>query len=76
MNALHDTKGCIQEISINNGWNTQIFQILREKCDGNFVFKGNLISRLPKPVELTHKWTNTNYKYQEPKFYSRLFDEL
>ena len=35
-NNLGDTKGHIQKITINNDWNTQIFQILREKRDGTF----------------------------------------
>ena len=44
------------EITINNSWNTQIVQILSEKSDGNFLFKGNILVRLPKFVELTYKW--------------------
>ena len=40
-----------------------------------FLFKENLLSILPKPFELTHKWIKKNFKYQEPEFYSRLFDE-
>ena len=51
----YDTKGRIWKISINNGWNTQIVQILRGKCDGDFIFKVNFLSRLPKSVELSHK---------------------
>ena len=58
-----------------NGCNTQIFQILCEIHDVNFIFKGNILSRLPKPIELTHKWIKINFKYQEPEFYFRLFDE-
>ena len=42
---------------------------------GKFLFKVKFISRLLKPVELTHKWIKTNFNYQEPDFYSRLFDK-
>ena len=52
INFPRDTKQHIREIVINNGWNTQIVQILCEKRDGHFLFKVNLLSRLPKPVEL------------------------
>ena len=65
----------IREIAINNGWNTQIVQILHEKLDGKFLFNINFLSRLPKPVGLSHEWIKTYFKYQEPEFYSRLFDE-
>ena len=41
----------MQEILIKNGWKTQIVQILRDKCDGKFIFKGNFLSRLPNTVE-------------------------
>ena len=61
-------------ISINNGWNTQIVQILGDKSGGNFLLKGILLSILPKSVELSNEWIKTNFKYQEPEFYSRLFD--
>ena len=44
-------------------------------CDKNYLFKGNLISRIPKPVELPHECIKTNFKYQDPEFYYRLFDE-
>ena len=36
---LHDTKQRIQEIAINNGWNTHIVQILHEKSDANLFSK-------------------------------------
>ena len=39
---------------------------MHEIRDGTFIFKGNLLSRLPKPVELTHKWIKKIFKYQEP----------
>ena len=63
---LRDTKRRIQEIAANNGWNTQIVQILCEIRGGNFLFKGNFLSRLSKPVELTYKWINKCFNYQEP----------
>ena len=72
---LRDTKRCIQEIAINNGCNTHFFRVLREILDRNFLFKGNLLSRLPKSVELSHKCIKNIFKYQEPEFYSKLFDE-
>ena len=40
-----------------------------------FLLKGYLISRLTKPVELSHEWVKTNFNYQEPEFYSVLFVE-
>ena len=40
-----------------------------------FHFKGNLLSRLTKHVELSHKWVLTNLKCQETLFYSILFHE-
>ena len=33
-----DTKRSMREITVSNGWNTQIIQILREIRDGNFFF--------------------------------------
>ena len=48
-----------------NGWNKQTVQILREKCDGEFIFKGNLLCILPNTAELSHEWVLTNFKYQE-----------
>ena len=65
----------MQEIAINNGWNTQIVKILHEIRDGNFLFKGTLFGRLTKFFELSHEWINTNFKYQEPEFYSRCYGE-
>ena len=50
-----DTRRRIRDIAINNGRNTQIVQILYEIHDRNFLFKGNFLSRLPTPVELTHE---------------------
>ena len=66
---LRDTKPCIQQIEINNGCNTQIVHILCDILDVDFLFKVKLLSRLPKPVELTQDWIKTNFKYQEPDFY-------
>ena len=48
---------------------------MREERDGKFNLSVNLISRIPNPVELLHNWLLTNFKYHEPWFYSRLFDE-
>ena len=48
---------------------------MSEKCDGNFVFKGNSCSRLPKTFEMSHEWIKKNFKYQETEFHSRFFDE-
>ena len=44
INHPRDTKRRIREIVINNGWKTQIVQILRE------IHAGNFLSRLPEPV--------------------------
>ena len=41
---------------------------------GMFRFKGNLLSILPKPVEISHEWVLKSFKYQETSFYARLFD--
>ena len=43
-----NTNQCICETEINNGWNPQVVNTLREERDGNFIFKGNMISRAPK----------------------------
>ena len=48
---------------------------MRDKCDGFFILKGNLLSRITKCVELAHERVKTNFKYQEPEFYSRFFDD-
>ena len=69
INHPRETKQRIQENSINNGWNIQIVQILREILDGNFLFKGKLLSRLPKPAGLSHECIKKKFKYQEPEFY-------
>ena len=63
---LWDTKQHMHEIAVNSDWNTQILQILREKRDWNFLLKGKFLSKLPKPVKVTHKWINKKFKYQEP----------
>ena len=70
-----DTKWHIWEIIINSVWNTQISQILREKQYGKFLFRVNFLRILINPVELSHEWDLMNFKYQEPEFYSRSFDE-
>ena len=41
-----------------------------------FVFQSKFLSILPNPVELSHKWIKTDFKYQESEFYYILFDEL
>ena len=57
-----DTTRRIRDIAINNGWNTQIFQIL---CD---IRDGKILSRPPKPVKITQKCIKKILKYQEPEF--------
>ena len=69
-----DTKLYILRSAIINGWNTQVVNILWEEHDGQFIFKGNLLSRPPKSGELSHNWVLKNYKYHKPKLYARLFD--
>ena len=71
-----ETKRRMQEIAIKNGWNTHIVQILCEIRDGNFIFKGNFLSRQPEPVELTHDWIKKIFKHPEQEFYSGLFYEF
>ena len=56
------------KFAINNGCNTQVVHILREECDGAFIFKGDLLNRLPKSVEPSHDWALKSFKYQEPNF--------
>ena len=34
-----------------------------------------MLSKLPKPVKLSYNWVLTNFRYQEPEIYARLFDE-
>ena len=50
-----DTNKCIRIIAINNGCNTQVFHIFDEECGGKFNLKVNLLSRLPKFVELSQE---------------------
>ena len=50
MKIPRDTEQHTQEISTNNGWNTQVIQILREDRGGKCLFKVNMISRPQKPV--------------------------
>ena len=45
INFPRDTKRHLRKIATHNG-------ILREKHDGEFIFKVNLLSRLLKPIEL------------------------
>ena len=66
INFLCDTKRQIRKIVINNGRNRQIFHKMREKRDEKLLFKGNVLSRLLKPVGLLHECTKTNFKYQKP----------
>ena len=56
-------------MTIENGCNTYIFQILREEHDGKFIFKGNMLSRLSKTVELSHKWVLKCFKDHEPALF-------
>ena len=70
-----NTKQRICETEIKNGWNPQVVNTLREESDGKFIFKGNMISRVPKNVELSHKWILKNTKFQEQVFYAGLVDE-
>ena len=53
-----------------NGWNTHIFQILRGEHDGKFI--SNEIFWLYFQNLLNY---DTNFKYQDPEFNSRLFDD-
>ena len=34
-----------------------------------------MLSILTNTVELSHEWILINFKYQEPEFYARIFDE-
>ena len=70
-----EVKKIVCKNAMNNGWYTHVFQILRKERDGKFIFKVNLLSRLTNPVEISRDWALTNFKYQEPEFYSRLFGE-
>ena len=70
----HGTKQPIRKILMNNGWHKLVAQILREERDDIFIFKVNMLRRLPKPVELSHKWVLKKCQYQEPIFYATLFD--
>ena len=50
----------MRKIAINNGQNTQVVQILHDELSGGFIFKVNMLSRITKPVELSHKDILTN----------------
>ena len=43
--------------------------------DEIFIVKGKFLSRPPKYDELSHECIKKIFKYQEPEFYSGLFDE-
>ena len=62
-------------VSINYGQNTLSLHIFYEHRYGMIHIKGNLLIILQKPVELSHEWVLTSFKFQEPEFYARLFDE-
>ena len=55
----------VHKNAIKSGCNTQVVQILCEERGGKIHSKGNMLSRLIKPVELSHEWVLTNFKYQE-----------
>ena len=59
----------MQKITIYNSCNTQVAQISREEHDGKFIFKGNMLSRLSKTVELSHKWVLKCFKDHEPALF-------
>ena len=63
------------KFSKSNVWKTQIVQILREKRDGDFIFKIKFLSGIKKPIGLSHKWIKKKFKYKDPEIYSRLFDD-
>ena len=46
-----------------------------EERDGNFYLYGNIIIRIPNPVEPSHEWVLKIFKHQDTEFYIRLFDE-
>ena len=48
INFLHDTKQHIHDIVINNDWNTQIVQILREIGDRKFYFQSKFANYTTK----------------------------
>ena len=63
-------------VNCNKQWlEHTYFHKFFQKRDGKFIFKGDLLRRLTNPAELSHKWVLANLKYQEPEFYSILFDE-
>ena len=66
INLPCDTKRRIRETAINNVWNTQLVQILHAIRDKSFLSKVNLISGIPKPVDVTHELMKKIFKYQEP----------
>ena len=70
-----DNKRRICKIEIQNGWNTQVVQVLCEDRDCRFHFKASAISRISNAIELSHGWILKKIKYQDPGFYSRLFDK-
>ena len=73
INFPRDTERHIHIIAKQNVCSTQVVYIFHGERDNKFIFKVNLLSILPKPVELSHEWVLTNFKYQEPEFYAILF---
>ena len=47
---------------------------MSKERDGKFIFNGNMLSRQPNPVKISQEWVLINFKYQDPEFYARLFD--
>ena len=62
-------------IAINKHWNTHIVHIFREEPYVKLNFYGHILSRLTKPVDLSHERVLTYFKYQEPAFYGKIFDD-
>ena len=53
----------------------RLFRYCAINCDGKFIFKVNMLSRLLKFGELSNEWVLINLNYQEPVFYAKLFDD-
>ena len=47
---------------------------MHEERGGKIHLKGNMLIILQKPVGISHEWVLNFFKYQEPEFYARLFN--
>ena len=63
-----DINQYISITTIINLWNKKVVNILGEERNGIFLSNVTMLSRLPKPVELSHKWVLKNSSIRSQNF--------